>query len=356
MPQIKLPLIAIVMAAGFALSGCGDKNSQVNFDADKGAHLDAKWVTSHPAYVNAAPANVATALDSCTMCHGSGFDGGIAQVSCMSATAVSAFRCHATSPAVNPTGCISCHGNQPSGPFANTAPNRQFAHAAHTALLSDVGVVGIEICNTCHAGAGSGTANHAKAKEDGTINRATVAFSDKFSAKKPNDPTVLSHPTIVRDDSVTCLSVRCHGGQSTPAWNTSISLTAGDNSLCTQCHEPGTAPGLPQKNSYFSGSVVLNGVTLNLHSSHLLRRAFCTDCHNITKLTDRLTHYGDINTINPVTNTYYQDLSNTIPGKTVGNGDPNGTGGYSPAQIKYFNPVTQTCSNVSCHNGDRQWR
>lgn len=343
MPQIKLPLIALFIAAALTLSGCGDKNSQVNFNADKATHLDANWVKSHPAYVNATPANVASALDSCTECHGGNYAGGISQVSCSSATAQSGFRCHISSPADNPTGCVSCHGTQPAGPFGNTAPNREFAHAEHTALLAQMGTTGKSICDTCHANGGYGTADHARATAPGGINSAAVILSSGFEAKNPVE---YGYNRITG----VCSSVSCHGGQSTPAWTGSIDIVPDNNAICLQCHQISTPPalGTPQNNSFYSGSFSGTTPSTNLHVSHLNlldpnRKANCTDCHNIGALTNNQQHFGGI-AIN--------SLSFTAPGNTIG----NKTSLNGPTSILNYITGSQTCSGVSCHpQFDRKW-
>jgi predicted CxxxxCH...CXXCH cytochrome family protein len=331
MPQIKLPLIAIFIAAGLTLSGCGDRNSQVNFNADKAAHLDANWVKSHPAAATAA-------MDSCTECHGSNYAGGISQVSCSSATAQSGFRCHISSPADNPTGCVSCHGTQPAGPFGDTAPNRQFAHAVHTALLAQMGVTGKSICDTCHANGGYGTPDHSRATAPGGINSAAVILASGFEAK---NPVAYGY----NKTTGACSSVACHGGQSTPAWSGSIDIVADNNTICLQCHQIATPPalGTPQNNSFYSGSFSGTTPPTNLHMSHLARGANCTGCHNIGALTNNQQHFGGI-AINSV--------SFTAPGNTIG----NKTSLNGPTSILNYITGSQTCSGVACHpQFDRKW-
>jgi predicted CxxxxCH...CXXCH cytochrome family protein len=162
----------------------------------------------------------------------------------------SAVSCHGGQPTPSwTTGsavCTSCHGNPPAGN----------AHSKHLALSGAT-------CDTCHSGAGAGTSLHA----NGTVN--------------------ISHNFNVT--TRTCSGVSCHGGQTTPAWDTP---SAG----CTTCHgNPPVGTG---------------------HSTHLaLSGATCATCHS-----------------------------------GAGAGTPlhaNGTVNIS----HNFNVTTRTCSAASCHGG-----
>jgi hypothetical protein len=306
MPQIKLPLIAICIAAGLTLSGCGDKNSKTLIASDSKGNHQADWVLTHK---TTALAN----LDSCVSCHGASYTGGISKVSCMSPSPVNGFNCHANSAADFQTGCVSCHGGTPNGPFGVAAPNRKGAHSKHTALT---------VCATCHLGAGSGTANHAKATATGGLNKATLASSD----------TIIFNVTLNADgtNKITCSTVSCHGGQVTPEWSTeTISIVAGDNTVCFKCHAYGAA----QYNSYNSGTFAVSPAPFavgNLHNYHVVSLGkFCTDCHNIGALTDYTKHFGGIAT-----------KTLTAPGNTIGG---------APTTITSYTVSTQTCNSVGCH-------
>jgi len=158
----------------------------------------------------------------------------------MSATAISGISCHATSPAANPTGCSSCHGNPPNGA---TSPNRAFVHTAHT--FSNVA------CAACHNNLGFGTIAHA----DGTVN---VALPTTFQAQTGGAPSYSAGQ---------CTNVSCHGGLPTPQWS---SGTINVNTSCHFCHSSGTT----QYNSYNSGQ----------HARHANAGLLCTECHDTTKL------------------------------------------------------------------------
>jgi len=327
MSQITKALLLSVTLAAFTLSGCGDTNSKVVFYPESGKHLPG-WTSGHG---NSARAEI----DSCKECHGEKLDGGISRVSCMSATAVNGFRCHATTPANNTADCISCHGGPPFGPYGNSAPNRNFAHTEHNVVAD---------CKTCHLGAGYGTANHARATASGGYRPATVKMSENVKAQTV--PTSFSYAPA---PSQKCSGVSCHGGQASPSWNQKIILIAGNNSLCLQCHEPGTAPVTlcgapsPQYNSFYSGSFN----DLNLHTEHLGMGYSCTDCHNIGVLTDFRKHYSGTAVNNP-TETATNRFAD--PGSTIG--------GSPTTSIGTYDKITKTCGTVSCHPliwGDIQW-
>lgn len=307
MSSIKTKLF-IALALTLVLAGCGNSNSKVVFSPESGHSPD--WVTAHKTAARADSS-------SCAACHGEQYDGGVSKVSCMSATAVSGFTCHATSPVASPAGCVSCHGGLAGGPFGTAAPNRKSAHAKHIALAG----VG---CDTCHLNAGSGTAGHARAAAGGGVSGASVTLPGDFKASATD--------AIGYNADGTCANVSCHGGITTPSWTGTISVTAGNNSICYQCHSQGGAAGSPRFNSFYSGSY--QGT--NLHAYHLVQQnANCTDCHNIGSLTSYQQHYSGI-----------ASRSFTAPAATVG-GKPTKIGSYAAG--------TKTCNAVECHSFTAQW-
>lgn len=311
MSQIKPSLVISCLALTLILYGCGDKNQKtVTFEREH----EAGWIATHKDSARAA-------IDKCTECHGSDYKGGISQVSCMSTAAISGFKCHVGSPADNPTGCVSCHGSLPSGPFGTASPNRNFAHATHTALLTILGTTGNDICSTCHLGAGNGTADHASATAAGDYKTAQVTLTP--SLKLSTLPGQLSYV------DGKCTLVSCHGGIVTPAWTDTINMATGGNAACYQCHQQGDALGTPQYNSFYSG----------MHASHLDRGASCTDCHNLNVLTNAQTHFAGI-----------PAKIFTVPGNTIGN-----NGSTAPTKIGSYDKSSKTCSSVLCHPQPRKW-
>jgi predicted CxxxxCH...CXXCH cytochrome family protein len=306
MPSIKPLASCVASVLMLLLAGCGNSNSKAVFSPEKGHPSD--WVLTHKTAARADS-------DSCAECHGQQYDGGIAKVSCMSAAPVSGFACHVTSPVATPSGCTSCHGGLPAGPFGNVAPNRKSAHAKHTALPG----IG---CDTCHVNAGSGTAGHAAVT--GGTNRATVNPDASFTAAG-------AAPVVYNADG-TCSNVSCHGGVTTPPWTGPLTVGPHDNSICYQCHAQGSAAGTPQFNSFYSGSYQGG----NLHSYHLVQQnASCTDCHNIGALTNYQQHYAGVAT-----------RSLTSPAATIGG---------APTKIGSYDSGTKTCSSVECHSFNTQW-
>lgn len=298
------------------LAGCGDKNPQALFSPDSGVHPGG-WVKSHKTVA-------ALGTESCVECHGASLEGGVSQVSCMSPTALQGFKCHVTSPADNPSGCVSCHGGPPFGPFGDSAPNRNYAHTKCTVVSS---------CTTCHLGAGYGTADHASASATGGFRPATVKMTDNVKAQTIT--TSFSYDPQTQK----CFGVSCHGGLPSTPWNEKITLVAGDNSVCFGCHTAGDPPTTvggspsPQYNSFYSGTFG----SLRLHSEHLKREKYCTNCHNILVQMDYQMHFSGI-AVNNATETATDRFVD--PGRTIGG---------KPTSIGSYDKTTKTCSNVSCH-------
>jgi len=309
---------AFLLTALFAVGACGKVNDEASLINNTGQH-SANWVILHGA-------SAAVSTSSCTQCHGADLTGGISKVGCFSTSqsSFSGFVCHATSPAVD-TGCKSCHGTPPDG---TTAPNRGSAHDTHLALA------GIS-CDTCHANAGAGTLNHAKATASGGIGSATVSsFSDTYKSKIV---TTFGYEAT----SGTCSSIICHGGQTTPSWNTGSIEIATD---CLKCHVQGTALQTPQYNSFYSGTFTFpgSGATVNLHQLHLSStdplssssaQIFCTTCHNTDKLA--IQHFSGLLT----------PAFEGIPASTLGGGNTR--------IIEYPSTPSGTCTNT-CH-ANRFW-
>ncbi|MCK9419256.1 MAG: CxxxxCH/CxxCH domain-containing protein [Nitrospirae bacterium] len=184
--------------------------------------------------------------NACVLCHGVALAGG-AGPACST--------CHTAGSPLTQTNCTSCHGKPPTGAVS---PNVAGKHGKHDALANITGV-----CNTCHNGAGTNTANHDYS--GGVVNVAFLGTT--YNAK--------TGTASYNAGGFTCSNVSCHGGQTTPSWLT------GTITLCTSCHAFGTS----QYNSYDSGE----------HSKHLVDvGADCIDCHDTSKLAT--VHFNDLNT------------------------------------------------------------
>ena len=231
----------------------------------------------------------------CVLCHGANLTGGTHAPSCMSSGLNDGAMCHTTNPVTTPTGCTSCHGTPPSG---SAAPNRAESHPTHVYT----GVV----CAACHNGSGTGTTTHANGSQH-------VAFGIAYQAKTGGSPTFSS-------TALTCTNVSCHGGQTTPAWNTTGQINVATD--CTKCHS-----GSGQYNSYSTASARSH------HSG-----TSCTSCHAMSNgLPGSLNHFAHLDT-----SAMEGPASDTIA--------PNGV-------RSRYNPTNHTCNNISCHetSGTYNW-
>jgi predicted CxxxxCH...CXXCH cytochrome family protein len=253
-------IVMLLVIAVIAAAGCGTPNDQSTFDPDTQRHI-ADWVR-----IKHAPA-AQTDIAECTECHGDDLLGGTSGVSCDS--------CHINGVSAL-SGCISCHGRPPAG---NAAPNRTGAHDAHNAVSGITNV-----CDVCHTGAGTGTANHF----NGSVN---VAFLSSYNSNSG---------TATRNPNGTCSNVSCHGGQTTPVW---LSGTIDVNTQCTQCHAFGTA----EYNSYSSGA----------HALHTGMGFNCWACHSPAVLAE--SHFTTLNT-----QTLNGLVADTIATSSIATYDPSG--------------------------------
>jgi predicted CxxxxCH...CXXCH cytochrome family protein len=233
----------------------------------RGTTLGSTNSLSHSA-VKDIPSPGNTVTNYCTLCHGASLSGlgGVAP-SCSSGSSRLtipgvASVCHFNAVAVKDpvtglfnlqTGCVSCHGNPPTG---TTYPNRDGQHTEH--LFTNV------TCASCHNGAGYRSALHA----NGTAN---LSIQAAFQAKSGGAPGYNA-------SAGSCSNISCHGGQTTPRWNDGIINVS---TSCSSCHIFGTT----QFNSYFSGR----------HQLHLSSEGLsCTDCHDTTRLATQ--HFTGLNT------------------------------------------------------------
>jgi predicted CxxxxCH...CXXCH cytochrome family protein len=221
--------------------------------------------------------------------------------------------CHRSATALPFTNCSSCHARPPTG---TEYPNVAGSHARHDSLANVTGV-----CDPCHNGLGSGTAGHydrANARPGKDALRAPpgeAAFLPVYHAK--------AGPASFDNAALTCANVNCHGGVTAPNWRTG-SINGITDAGCRQCHQIGTAPGIPENNSPFSG----------LHAVHLASTAggaiLCTDCHNMANGTvGALNHYRFLNTP-------------PMEGPARDTVAPNGSAANYVA-------ANQTCGTFTCH-------
>jgi predicted CxxxxCH...CXXCH cytochrome family protein len=172
--------------------------------------------------------------------------------------------CHQSMTTLPFTNCTSCHTRPPSG---TDYPDVAGGHARHDALANVTGV-----CDTCHNGLGSGTAGHydranARPGKDALrVPPGDVVFLATYNAK--------AGPAAFDDTTLACGNVSCHGGVTTPNWQTATANAIDVPNACLSCHVSGTS----QYNSYFSGQ----------HDRHLnafgLSATACKQCHDVAKV------------------------------------------------------------------------
>ncbi len=239
-PRFNVPIGNL--PAGCESPGCHDPNY---------AH-PSQWrgLTSTAPGGHMTAGNMANA---CALCHGVNLAGGVGPA-CST--------CHTAGSPLTLTNCTSCHGIPPNG---TAYPDSAGAHSVHYGLISAITPSTTDICNTCHNGGGTRTANH-----DYGRTSVFVSFLSAYSAKSGAasfDPT-----------SNTCTNIACHDGLTTPNWQTG---TINVNTQCSACHVLGTGAGLPENNSYFSGQHSLH---VYGEASGAFTQPACTVCHDTTKL------------------------------------------------------------------------
>jgi predicted CxxxxCH...CXXCH cytochrome family protein len=153
-------------------------------------------------------------------------------------------------------------------------------------------------CAVCHTGSSAPTHN------DGWVDLAIAATYNAKTGAAAENP----------NGTPSCVTVSCHGGQTTPDWGTG---TINVDTQCISCHARGTT----QYNSYNSGE----------HGKSDHTRQACTACHNTTKLAS--THFNRLDTP-----TMEGPVSGTIGGGTT--------------RVNSYNASTQTCT-TSCHGSER---
>jgi len=181
--------------------------------------------------------------------------------------------------------CLSCHvgaSGLPAGPTGVSFPSLAGAHAKHIGLPTAL------TCNTCHANAGSGSTTHydnANARVATPVGPATVSIDATYHAQSGN--TAGFNPS-----SQTCSSTSCHGGLTTPNWQTG---TIASTSQCTLCHaiNYGTTP-----------SQYNDAIGRHAWGTHSTAASLdCTICHDMTLATPGAqNHFAELNTT-PVSST-----------------------------------------------------
>ncbi len=177
--------------------------------------------------------------------------------------------CHQAGSPLTLANCTSCHAKPPVG---SVYPEVAGRHAKHNALA---GIT--DICTTCHDTFESGTQAHydranARPGMDALrVEPGDTKFLGTFNAK--------SGTASFNSSAFTCSNVSCHGGITAPSWRTGT-IDVNTDSGCLACHTLGTALGVPENNSPFSGR----------HTKHLTGlgskgNAVCSECHDMANAT-----------------------------------------------------------------------
>ncbi len=194
-------------------------------------------------------------LDRCQSCHGSSFDGGKVEVSCMSSG------CHvdANGTPKPPDRCNTCHGDF-RGIATDTlswAPPRAIngdtletsaGVGAHQAHLAEGEISDLIHCTDCHAV----PAAYTSPGHIGTTGRAAMTFSSRLAAHPSADGSFIPQPSY---DTTTlhCSNVYCHGNWKLTSTNSLGSFEyvdsvmtgnnrsphwtgGGDEAVCGTCH------------------------------------------------------------------------------------------------------------------------
>lgn len=215
------------------------------------------WLQSRGTATNHSGASFGAGGTYCNPCHAiTGTANGPSAPSCGTAALVGGTtRCHSSmgDPVINPSGCVSCHGNPPNS-------NKHAFHLPPT--IPGLG------CAACHGSAsGPGQASHA----NNIINMG-------FNSALYGEGAGITYAAGV------CSNVSCHGGKPIPAWTTGTVQNPIFLATCDNCHtlvdQTGNVGG--QYINVFNGD---SGSFNNLHYGHTLYGATgCTDCHSVAKL------------------------------------------------------------------------
>lgn len=199
MSQIRKSSLALgLLLSLFALSGCGDRNTQATFDPATFKHIDqAAWkVSTHKVSALAD-------MENCAECHGSDFTGGISKVNCTS-------QCHIG-------GADSIHplswGKSTSSIILGHKISTDSASCITATCHAAGGAAQQKLCTSCHANPSS------KHPEDFTL--ATKGFA--IHANYVNANT-----------NATCAVASCHGTDL--LGNTGAQTSGAFGPSCNKCH------------------------------------------------------------------------------------------------------------------------
>ncbi len=176
--------------------------------------------------------------------------------------------------------CLSCHVGaafKTQGPTGSAWPNLQGAHPTHLSLLTFTratpplpATMTASVCEACHVGSvpGDSANTHysnankrlASPKLSGP---GTVSIVPTFNAQSGTAGTTVSASAF------TCSNISCHGGQTTPGWQ-SGTLTPNATTYCIACHKIATT------------ATQYNDAT-GRHNNPGAHNTTCDYCHDMTQ-------------------------------------------------------------------------
>ena len=178
--------------------------------------------------------------------------------------------------------CLSCHVGasfRTMGPTGSTWPNIQGAHPKHLnlstftrstpGLPASLAGASLPACAACHAGSLPGDATNTHYSNANLritplpAAPGTVAIDPTFNAQSGAAGTVSSASAF------TCSNISCHGGQTTPGWQTG-SITVNATTYCIACHK------------VTSTATQYNDAT-GRHNNPGAHNTTCDYCHDMTQ-------------------------------------------------------------------------
>lgn len=218
MPQIKRPALALVMLCSLlvlSLSGCGDDNSHSTYEPERGEHPEGWLPTGHAAASWGR-------LDTCTPCHGAGFQGGISLVACT--------QCHLGNQTdVHPLAWGHLDYARHAGYVRDNGTGQCATTLCHGAQLQ--GGTGPS-CSVCHLG--------------GTLSVHPANWRRQFTTAPGIVPTILPDhgDYVIENGAAACITSVCHG-PGTAAVTTGIGSTRFTGTTGAITTLPGHAAGGP---------------------------------------------------------------------------------------------------------------
>ncbi len=233
-----------LLTLGVFAIGCADLKDELPAPVDAG-------IVVHPsAFLNPSSENfhgkairlAGWKMDNCQSCHGVYYDGGRAQLSCLT--------CH-TKPG-GPENCTTCHGSSNPAPPRDLSGNTSSTSrgvGAHQAHLGNTFAKAVS-CNECHV---VPSTLYATGHVD-SHSPAEVVFNNPLASTKTNVPGTQNYSSSLplfepnpQFNSIqgTCSNVYCHGHFKNGNTDNVVTWTA--KKECGTCHGDATKTALAEK-------------------------------------------------------------------------------------------------------------